>query len=332
MGFWDTVMHKKSDDWTYLELTEDQVPDGMGHESIASDSAYVSVTLNSMRVRDVRRGLKKFYGAVHSWSSVAHLGEGRAEFQVVSTPAELKDADPQNIDRVISMDKVLLGPVPYRGGTLDFEIGLFSVASQELVGPFLDMLEGMSKAAGVTFVSAARPFIQPLADGIALLTGTSKDTALEVGLAKQWAPTTGHYVVMRAPKGSVGLGDVQMSQDQKLAYRDGRPVEDFPYVVFSISAARERPNWIEIPELKKSYDDLNAEIRKGKMQDATEAFTAFRRAALTSPDLLLPDAQAISEKVDAYVKQVLEAGQTSGGGKPKELPGLETFSPFVAGT
>jgi hypothetical protein len=331
MGIWSDLMHKKAEDWTYLEFSADQVPAGVGHEVIEPNSAYLTLTLNSMRVVDVRRGIKRFYGAVHSWSSLSHLGSGRAEFQSVTTPPELKDADSDHLDRVISMERPLLGPTPYRGGGLDLELGLFSIASGELVGPFLEVLGTMARAAGVTFVSAALPFIGPLTQGISLLTGTARDSLLEIGLAKRWEPTTGYYGIVRAPRGSIRLEDLHVAADQRLVDSAGSAIRNYPYVVFSIEAKRDRPNWFEIADLKKAYDELSAEVQRGRVPETEEAFAVFRRMALLSPDLLFDDARVIADKVNAHIKEVMTGTQTAGGIRDP-LPDLQSFSPFNQGT
>ena len=238
MGFWNSLFRKRADDWTYFELAGNQVPTGIEHESIEPDTAYVTLTLRSLRIVDVRKGLKRFYGTVHSWASVSHRDQGRAEFQVLTTPSELKDADSTHLDRVISMERPLLGPTPYRGGGLDLELGLFSVVSADLAGPFLNVLESMSKAAGVTFVSTALPFVGPLTEGIALLIGSSGESILEIGIAKQWEPTTGYYAIIRVPRGTLQESAVRVGDDQRLVNEHGDAIADYPYVVFSIEATR----------------------------------------------------------------------------------------------
>ena len=46
-------------------------------------------------------------------------------------------------------DQRLLGPVPSMGGDLELKVGLFAVKSQDMLQPFLEILEDLSKAAGV---------------------------------------------------------------------------------------------------------------------------------------------------------------------------------------
>jgi hypothetical protein len=325
--FWDALFRTRASDWTYLELDAAQTPSGVAHQAIQPNAAYLTLTLRSLRIVDVRKGLSRFFGMVHSWASIPHQGSGRAEFQVVTTPGELKNADAKHLDRVIPMEHPLLGPVPYRGGNLSLELGLFSVKAADLLGPFVDVLEGMSKAAGVTFVSAALPFVAPLKQGIELLTGSSGHSILEIGIAKEWQPTTGYYAIVRAARGDINLSAVRVAADQRLVDSDGNAIANYPYLVFSVEATRDRPNWFEIPELKQAHDELNAEVRRGRQTDAEEAFAAFRRAALTSPDLLLEDARTICAQVKAQLAEVLPAIQT-GHAAQRSLPELKTLAPF----
>ena len=68
----------------------------------------------------------------------------------------------------------------------------------EQLAPYLDLLEELSKAGGVSYYSVAAPFIGPLKKGFELLTGTSDEVVLEIGLASTMDTiTTGTYFVAR---------------------------------------------------------------------------------------------------------------------------------------
>ena len=167
--------------------------------------------VKSARIVNVRQGLTKFYGVVNSSMAVPHLSGASAEFNVITTPAFLKNVDAAHIDRVIQLDQRLLGPIPYRGGQLTLEIGLFSIKAVDLAAPYLEVLETMSKQAGVAFINAALPFAEPLKTGINLLVGGGDSSPLEIGVAASaWTPETGYFVVMRAPKGSVPVKDLRV--------------------------------------------------------------------------------------------------------------------------
>jgi hypothetical protein len=275
-----------------------------------------------MRVLYVRKGLNRFFGTVHSFISIPHLSGEAAEFHVVTTPSKLRDIDASNVNQVISLNQRLLGPIPYRGGDLDIELGLFSVKSGELAGPFLGVLEGMAKAAGVTYVNVALPFIGPLKEGINLLAGAQGDSMLEVGLSQTYQlPETGYYVVIRAQQGTLDLSKVKVTQDYQLEDPQGQLIRDYPYIVFCVEASPGRDDWFQIPEVSAAYKTLRDTVRTGDVNRSKEAFTVFKRIVLTSPDLLIADAQRLVNKVETEVSTVLKMMPTAAGPK-RTLPQL----------
>src|SRR4051794_3651502 len=109
-------------DWTFLPLTIDA--------DATEGEYYLTIDLGSMRTPETERGYTKWYGAVHSFVSVPTSdATDNAKFRVVTTRSNLKDIDATNLDRVLQFNKRLLGPIPYRGGMLTFEVGLYSVKS-----------------------------------------------------------------------------------------------------------------------------------------------------------------------------------------------------------
>jgi hypothetical protein len=315
MGILGDVWFKESEDWVFGGVESSTAP--LQPRAVAPKDEYLSVFLKSLRVKHVRKGLSKFFGAVHSFVSIPHLAQGRAEFHVVTTPKNLQNVEADGIDNVIVLNKRLMGPTPYRGGDVEIELGLFSVKSGDYAGPFLQTLEALSDASGISFVGAAEPWIGVLKSGVKLLTGVSGGSGLEVGIAATLqSPQSGYYVVMRAQKGTVDLANYQLDRDGRLAGRDGSPIRDYPYLVFSIEASDRRLDWFTIPELKKVHDMLKTSTESGNVLDTNVAFANFRRTVLLSPDLLRQDAQKLVQEVDDEVKVVLGPAQTSAGERP----------------
>ena len=202
MGFWKSVWQKRAKVWLYHHFKAEQVPEHREPEIIQPKKAYANIWLKSARVVNLRTGLKRFYGAVHSRVSllpVSHTDE--VEVNTVVAPKFLSNVDARRLDRVISVNHRLLGPVAHSGSDVEIEIGLFSIAEADLVAPYLGMLENISNIAGVGFLSAAMPFAAPIKDGIdAILTGGG-DNILEIGLARTFKPLkTGFHLVMRVEK------------------------------------------------------------------------------------------------------------------------------------
>jgi hypothetical protein len=165
MGILAELFRPVASDYTYGSLPS------ASQEALQAEGAYVSIFLRSVRIVNVRKGWNKFYPVVHSYISLPHLSGKVAEFQAVTSPSHLAELDADHLDRVINLNHRLLGPVPYRGGDLTCEIGLFSVKSSDLAKPFLGVLETMASVAGVSYAALAQPFIAPLKKGVELLTG-----------------------------------------------------------------------------------------------------------------------------------------------------------------
>lgn len=108
-----------------------------------------------------------------------------AELVTITTPDTLRGADPRHLDRVITSTTRLLDAVPYRGGDLDIEIGLFSLPASNLLGPYLEFLSDVATAATVAHLPTAAALILPLRKAIDRLFG-SADARLELGLAHTW--------------------------------------------------------------------------------------------------------------------------------------------------
>ncbi|WP_026732873.1 hypothetical protein [Fischerella sp. PCC 9605] len=316
MGWWKQLFITRAKDWIFEELEPTQVPpeEAFDKVSIPEDKAYFTITLRSMRIVNVRKLTTKFYGMVHSFSTLPHMSGEDAAFHFVIAPTELRRIDPQNLDRVVQVNKPLLGPIPYRGGCLGFELGLFSVKETDLAAPFIDVLETIASKAGVSFVSAAIPFIEPLKKGIDALTGASDGSILEIGVsAGMTPPKTGWYVVMRAQKGTVNVSDLLVTQpDYRLVSRTtGQLVQNYPYMVFCISASIQRSDWFRLPDLQKPYQKLREAVESQDYQEAQDLLTTFRRIALWSPDLITQDARRLANLISEKVREALQPTLTS---------------------
>jgi hypothetical protein len=327
MGWLANIFTNKTKDWFYSQLPIENTPGNPEVKILNPNEEYLSIILKSMRIVNVRKGLAKFYATVHSHIEVAHLAGKPASFNYVTTPGNLEKLDGARIDRVVNLNRRLLGPVPYRGADVKMEVGLFSIKEADLAAPFINLLSGMSSLGGVSFISTALPYIKPLEDGIALLTGSNDDTVLEIGINIELDKVkTGYFVVIRANKDEINAGDLIIDkEDFRLVGKDGNAIEDYPYMIFEISSAKDRDDWFNIPDVSASYNKLQEEVQKGNYNNASDALKAFKRIVYTSPDLLLKDGKTIYEKVEMDTTDILKAMQTSAASGFK-LRNLSEFS------
>ena len=325
MSFWNKLFKKRSEDWFYYHLPAAQTPQDVELKTLEREKDYVNIFLKSMRIVNVRKGLSKFYGTTHSFCKLKHPGGTDAEFNIVTTPGQLEQMDAKNIDRVVNINKRLVGPTAYKGGDMEMEVGLFSIKSADLAAPFISLLEDMSGLAGVSFLSAAIPYAEPIKKGINLLTGGESDTVLEIGLSQSFSKIkTGYYVVMRVPKNEIDKNDIKVSSDYRLTDLNDNPIQDYPYLVIQIAGTSKKEDWFNIPELQAAYHKLMEDVRKGDFNNAKDSLLFFKRTVLTSYDLLFQDAQKIVKEVEDTVGAIMDTTRTSGTEK-RELPLLDSF-------
>lgn len=273
--------------------------------AVIKDQDYVSISVKSARIDHVRRWTSKFYGCVQSRVHYLHLEQGNVEFQTVVVPALMKELDPKNLDRVIQVDKPVLGAVPYVGG-LSLELGLFSVKSTDLAGPYIDVLTSLAEKAGVGFISAALPFVEPLRKGADLLFGNAEQSELEIGCDKTWVNLeTGYWVLMLAPKGSVNVSGLKVdSNDGRLLDAMGNPLKGYPYLVLEIVRSNRRDDWMLIPELKAGWDAIAKAAKGGQLDDAEQLLKQFVLICRWSPDLVPADQQRLAKVAEAKLPEL----------------------------
>lgn len=310
----------------FSQIPATQTPDDIEVKTLSPNKEYLNVILKSMRIVNVRRGLSKFYATVHSHIELNHFGSNSISFNCLTTPGNLEKLDATRIDRVVNMNRRLLGPVPYLGGDVKMEIGLFSVKEAELAAPFIRLLSSMSSLGGVSFVNMALPYVKPLEEGIALLTGSSDNTILEIGINTELdVVKTGYFVLMRADKDEIDTSNLIIDKnDYRLVDRYGNAIKDYPYMVLEISSSRQREDWSKIPDVLESYRNLQAEVKKGNYNNVSEALSSFKRIICSSSDLLIKDGKRIYSEVESRIKEVFITTQTRANLNLK-LPELSEF-------
>jgi hypothetical protein len=323
---WNSIFTTRAKDWVFGYLESSQTPDGKPSEVITANTKYITVLLKSARIVNVRQGLSKFSGVVHCRTSLPVPGQTNpAEFHFVSIPNELQNADAKNLDRVVQVNKEVLGPIPYTGGTLEVEAGLFSVKTADLLKPYLDVISDLASLAGVSYVQVAKPFVAPIQKGLDLLLTGGGDQILEIGLSTGFNPIkTGYFIVLRLERNKSNIGELRITGDDfRIVGKDGESIQDAPYMVFEIKAEPVREDYYRIPEIRDAYKSFRTSLRSGKLTEAQDAFAVLRRITLTSYDLLPDHADEIVKKADDLLKKVFGPTTHSKSINANDVPTLE---------
>jgi hypothetical protein len=180
----------------------------------------------------------------------------------------------------------------------------------DLAAPYISLLEALSHTAGVAFVGAAAPIVGTIKTGMQLLAKKPGQASLEIGHSGDFpAPRTGHYVLIRVPKGTFGRDELQLDADGRLQTANG-PIVEHPYVVFSMDATSKRDDWFKIPEIAAAYRDLKEALSRRDNVGAVANFEAFKVACLLSEDLITDDATKLVEATRKKMALVMPATVT----------------------
>jgi len=299
-------------------------------EPIIADECYVELYVESLRLAQARKFATRFDGAVYSFVTLSREGDTKAEFAAVSKPDKLAELDSQSLDKVITVSKQMMGAVPWRGGTLGLEVGLFSVKKGNLLSPVLDYVTKVSSTAGASFVGAVKPFLPLITEGVDLLAGQRQDTAIEVAVDTDLTVTASTMLAMiAAPKGSIDPSKLTVDPSDHKLLLDGKPLQR-GYCVFSIRRVLRKADYGEIPELKEKYAAVQTAIKANKIKDAEEALMVFRLATIASPDLIPSDAAALVDRATRKVKAAFGPGGISKAEReapPEPLSNIGLYEP-----
>jgi hypothetical protein len=320
VGIWSDLWISESKDWAFS-----RVGGWSAGPVIQPKKSYVSVMIRQLHVVHVRIGFNRFYGTVQSYARLPHMSGRPVEFTAMTTPAQLRDVQKKNLDRFVLSGQRLLGPVPFMGGDLELEIGLFSVKSQDMLKPYLDLLDELSKAAGVSVFSVAAPYIAPLKRGVELLTAAEGGATLEIGVTATFDTLReGTYFAARLDSASRDMSKFEVDDNCRLLDERGNPIKDAPYIVFSIDQHSTRDDWFMIPSIASAYAKLNDVVRspRSSLKLVSSHQERFNGVVMDDPDILPDHADDIISWVSEQLSRKLPAVKTSGGGVGAALPPL----------
>jgi hypothetical protein len=294
---------------------------------ITPQKRYVSVMLQQLRIVNARVGFNRFYGAVEFFGRLPHLSGKSAEFASVTSPSKLRDVSKKDLGNFVYGNQRLLGPVPYLGGDLEIEIGLFTIKSQDLLMPYLELLDELSKSAGLAFFSVATPYVSAIKKGAAALIRPEGSSSLEIGASVTFNPAKeGTYFAARINSAEHDLSKFTIDDSSYLIDEQGRRISNAPYLIFSVTQSMVRDDWYQIPAISAAYNKLMNAVREQKAYKEVGSYLEhLRRVVLTDPDILSGHGPQIMDWVEAQLAAAQGPTKTSRAVEGPTLPELSTL-------
>jgi hypothetical protein len=307
------IFSSKSVTGTFHQFAPAQVKGRtVDNAGVPARSAYINIWIRGARIPDLRKGTRKFYGAVHSLvATLPAESITKAEVACVIAPRTFAKMDPSHLDRVISINYCAYGPIAHSGNPIEMDLALFSVKQADLAAPYLQMLQSLSGIAGVGVLQAALPLAGPIVNGLNAILG-SDDTVLETGISQMLGDPirTGVYMVTAAPKETFDATNLVVDAADWTVSIAGKAFEDHAYIVFEVEAVAQKFDYYRIPSVAAQHVLVMDAIRNGNLQQAEAALVTFRRVAITCPELIPQDARGLVAKVEEQIKEAFGTVQT----------------------
>jgi|ERR1700761_64759 len=319
MGIIKDLWRREANDWPLRAVGQTR--------EITAYKRYVSVLLRRLCIADSRVGFSRFYGAVEFYGRIPHLSGQPAEFASVTSPGKLHDVTKRDLDNFALGTQRLLGPVPYVGGDLDIEIGLFAIKSQDLLQPYLDLLGELSRSAGLAYFAVTAPYVAAIQTGAAALMRPEGSSSLEIGTMVTFDHVEeGTYFAARLNPDDQDLASFSVDDRGYLCDGKQRRITGVPYLVFSVTQTGVRDDWHQIPAIAVAYGKLMSAVRDQRSNNEVASyFEHFRRVVLTDPDLLGGHGRQVAAWVHAQVAEARGATLTSRRVTGPALPALSAL-------
>jgi hypothetical protein len=274
-----------------------------------------------MQIVNARKLFTKFFPALTSEVAVSHAGKAPGHYFVVTSPEILRNVQRADAGRVLIESIRLAGPVPYRGGSIDLDLGLFRLKAVDLAEPYIGLLSEMAIAAGIAFAGPAAPFVAPLLGGLTGLMQAATKEGLEIGISRQFRkPRAGLFGVFGMADSAGIRSRLSLTDDMKVRL-DGQPVEGIPYVLFSMRRVPNRYDWRDLPGVGEAYRRARQALEPGgRPGDLRGLLAAFERTTKLSDDLITSDAARIIHEVQKQFTNVSQSRELTAAKAQQPLP------------
>jgi hypothetical protein len=290
-NFIDTIKGKQPTDWTFIE----GIPvagSPIEGQPIEQDRCYVELYVDSLKLGRVRKFATTFNGVVYAFAHTARQGDVPSKLSAVTQPQEIMNVGEADLNNVITFSKRMFKVIPWRGDPLDLELGLFSVKTGNIASDIADYVVRLSNTIAPGITSTFDPLLPLVTEGLDMMAGQTDEVELELAVDTSLQLSVGkHYALIRKPRQEIDKAKLSVADGGRLLH-DGRDI-DASFCVFSIRPRRDNPEWGNIEDLRKRFDELKAAILAGKQSDAEDAMAAFRRAVIVCPDLIMEDKKKV---------------------------------------
>jgi hypothetical protein len=287
---------------------------------IRAGDAYCRIWLEDMNLAKDVDWFKQRYPVVHA-AVRFHYDSKLVTIPFLAAPGQLKDLGSNNLDKVIQ-DRYPLTPLfPFNQGLVEFQAGLFSIASSDSIGKFIETMGRFAKLLPVPQLSSVLNLAEPVYRGIEDLLDIG-ERRLELGYQQTFSDADGgssnflregYFAVILAEEHEINSENLCVVNDNlrlgspgttKVFVRDSKPFKGYSYMLFRIEK-RKQQDWESLTTIKelvaKAQDAvLSAEYEKVKQF----IIPAIQAEVYRSSDITKADRSQMIRKIKDFLQEL----------------------------
>jgi hypothetical protein len=318
------LFRKKGEHLFWKRLPASQIVGAYRETPIEKDQAYLLLRLKEMYLLNTRKLWRKYHPMLHSY-----LRYGGGEEVAVTGPGQMKELGEAGLDRVVSLNHRLAGPIPYQGGDITMLVGLYSVPGQDATKALVDTVGKLAALGGI----AAGPALEVTnvvkagVESILSFNETSLSLGVEDTFYESGAGTTGTgnqgnplraglYIGISAPSNAVDFQRLWLKDGQLFKGVDpiqSKPYEDHDYMILEVESRPSRDDWPGLPVVADFEEQFAVVMRDsvvdvpGKRERLARLWPQFVQALSESPQLITRDREQIALSVSTDLNKRLDA-------------------------
>jgi hypothetical protein len=322
------LIKKQSNHWIYERIPAARTTTGEEEKLLVPGKSYVRVKLIQMYLGYQRVWVQNRAPVVHSFTKFLS-NQGYVEVPIVVGANRLKDdLDGQPLQRVVSLNQTVIGPVPYYGGDFELVIALFAAETKNYAEQFMNLLGSLSSLSVSTELTTALTLLRPIEHGLEQMLGLG-DLSLQIGVQDTFSSSsggnvsnplrTGYHALIAKEQIDPDARPLWLTERGLCSNDNGKPGElltGCDYLVFRIeglTGTKESParDWRELQSLNLEWKKVEEAIGTGDEGAIDRAFQMFKWTLLGNGDLLMSDRSSILHEQVAQLRSLLEAGKVN---------------------
>jgi hypothetical protein len=324
MALWDnfrTAFRDTEKRYKTPFLTRGQVDVDYDDRPVEAGEAYCRIWLVEMRLAQGVAWFRTRYPAVYAATRYDYGGKP-VTVPFLGGLDYFKGLTQDNLDRVIQLNRPLTPLFPFNRGTIDLQVGLFSMIASDPIARFLGVLGRLSSMLPVPELSSVINLVEPIYNGIEELFDAGEGN-LELGYQQAFTAAgggggnslrPGYFAAIMAQGNQIDETKLRVISDGLRILGDGsggaaQPLTGYDYMLFRIEKQPQQ-DWESLNDIKGLVERAQSALELGKSEVAQDLLASIKVAVYRSPDIAKADRTGMFTRIREHLGELgLQAAQ-----------------------